>query len=269
MRKRSFWVAAILVCVATPLGLAAATEFHAQLFPVTGEVRLANKSSLAIPFVYYSISSASSALNGSSAAWKSISDFYDASGNGSIDPSTEWIKLSSSSSELTEAVFSGPGGTLPAMQVFSLGTIWNPNAAPNPDLVFDIRQPDEEMITVTIELAIDGDYSGDGVVDAIDYLLWRRHLGSNTFFVDGSLNGVVDEADYDLWRENFGRTLPLPPYGAGSWAALSMAAARPHAIPEPATAILLLFAAVTVWISARAAVLLDAPCRAHRRAAHP
>lgn len=268
MRKRSLWIAAILVCVVTPLSLAAATEFHAQLFPITGEVRLANKGSLPVTFVYYSITSAANALNGSSAAWKSISDFYDASGNGFIDPSTEWIKLSSSSSALTEAVFGGPGGSLPAMQVVSLGTIWNPYAALHPDLLFDIRQPDEQMVNVTIELAIDGDYSGDGVVDAVDYLLWRRYFGTNTYFADGNLNGVVDEADYDLWRENFGRTVPLPPYVAGSAVASTFAHARWSAIPEPTTASLML-AALAAWIIARAGVLRAVPCAARRRAVRP
>lgn len=44
-----------------------------------------------------------------------------------------------------------------------------------------------------------GDFSGDGVVDAADYTLWR----------DG-LPGGSQWLDHMLWRENFGRTLAAP-----------------------------------------------------------
>ena len=39
---------------------------------------------------------------------------------------------------------------------------------------------------------IDGDYNGDGVVDAADYVKWRD--------TDGT------QPNYDKWRANFGRT---------------------------------------------------------------
>ena len=50
-----------------------------------------------------------------------------------------------------------------------------------------------------------GDYNRDGVVDAADYVVWRKTLGSDTeLAADGSRNGVIDPADYELWRANFG-----------------------------------------------------------------
>ncbi|TWT33936.1 FG-GAP repeat protein [Posidoniimonas corsicana] len=41
-----------------------------------------------------------------------------------------------------------------------------------------------------------GDYSGDGVVDAADYVVWRDGLG-----------GVYQQSDYLVWRDNFGASL--------------------------------------------------------------
>jgi len=73
-----------------------------------------------------------------------------------------------------------------------------------------------------------GDYNDDGVVDAADYVLWRRTLGSTTDLrADGNESGrgagIVDMSDYSVWRANFGSTMP----GSGG----NMTAS----IPEPAS----------------------------------
>ncbi len=59
--------------------------------------------------------------------------------------------------------------------------------------------------------ALPGDYNANSSVDAGDYVLWRKTLGSTTQLqADGSgptvgvPNGVVDQADYTYWRSNFG-----------------------------------------------------------------
>jgi autotransporter-associated beta strand protein len=59
-----------------------------------------------------------------------------------------------------------------------------------------------------------GDYNNDGVVDAADYVVWRKGLGT-----------TYNQNHYEIWRANFGRTI-----GAG--AELS------PAVPEPATIVL-------------------------------
>jgi hypothetical protein len=66
-----------------------------------------------------------------------------------------------------------------------------------------------------------GDYNGNGIVDAADYVIWRKN--------DGTPLG------YNTWRTNFGRTL-----GSGS-GALSQTA-----VPEPAATSLLLLAILSV-----------------------
>ena len=161
MSSRPFLAAAVfygwLAAHATP---ACAVELYAQLFPLTGEIRIVNRDAAPVPFVFYSITSAGGALDGSSEVWLSISENYDGSGDGLIDPDHEWFVLAEEPTELTEAVFNGPGGSFPATRAISLGQIWDPFAVPFPDLVFDIRD-DEQVIPVTIELALDGDYSSN------------------------------------------------------------------------------------------------------------
>jgi hypothetical protein len=76
-----------------------------------------------------------------------------------------------------------------------------------------------------------GDFNNDGVVDAADYVVWRKASPTDTLPNDKT-PGVVDASDYNDWRANFG-TRAL----AGS-AALSS-----DGVPEPAS-VLLLFTAI-------------------------
>lgn len=72
-----------------------------------------------------------------------------------------------------------------------------------------------------------GDFNLNGSVDAADYVLWRKTLGSTTNLQAdqsgpsvGVPNGVVDQADYAYWRSNFGAT-GVPNGGLGSGAELA------------------------------------------------
>ncbi len=71
-------------------------------------------------------------------------------------------------------------------------------------------------------LALPGDYTGDGLVDAADYTRWRDTLGSTTeLAADGDGNGEIDDADYDVWASAYGSIF----HGAGTSAS--------GAVPEP------------------------------------
>jgi hypothetical protein len=72
---------------------------------------------------------------------------------------------------------------------------------------------------------LSGDYNGNGVVDAADYVVWQNTFGQNgaRLAADGNGNNVVDAADYDVWRSQFGRTLS--------------SSAAPVALPEPMTSL--------------------------------
>jgi fibronectin-binding autotransporter adhesin len=75
---------------------------------------------------------------------------------------------------------------------------------------------------LSIDVAgIPGDFNHNGIVDAADYVVWRKGLGA-----------TYTQSDYDVWRARFGQT-------AGSGASASANAAA----PEPATAVLLILAA--------------------------
>jgi hypothetical protein len=90
---------------------------------------------------------------------------------------------------------------------------------------------------------VPGDYNGNGVVDAADYVVWRK-TASDLFLgpgyaADGSgpggvPDGYVDGYDYDFWREQFGNGNP---FGSGS----STGNLSSAAVPEPMTA---MFAAI-------------------------
>ncbi|HEX5472702.1 MAG TPA: hypothetical protein VFW73_12500 [Lacipirellulaceae bacterium] len=99
------------------------------------------------------------------------------------------------------------------------------------------------VVANIIDNDLPGDYNANGSVDAADYVLWRKTLGSTTNLVaDGSgptagaPNGVVDQFDYDYWRSNFGNVDPLS--GAGSDAGLgSTQLAVTSDLREPVTTV--------------------------------
>jgi hypothetical protein len=67
---------------------------------------------------------------------------------------------------------------------------------------------------------LSGDYTRNGVVDAADYVVWRKQQTSNGALpfssADANGDGAVDDADYGLWRANFGNTLPQSEVSASS-----------------------------------------------------
>ena len=90
-----------------------------------------------------------------------------------------------------------------------------------------------ELLTGTglLQVRLVGDYNGDNVVDAADYVLWRKDPASH----GGNPQG------YNEWRANFGN-----PPGSGSGSGLSAGA-----VPEPGSALLLMFGLTAVGIGRR------------------
>ena len=85
---------------------------------------------------------------------------------------------------------------------------------------------DEPDATINAIAALAGDFNGDGVVDAADYVVWRNGLGT-----------IFMPSDYNVWRMHFGQT-------AGSGAALS--SAQSAAVPEPAGLLLIIAGTILV-----------------------
>jgi autotransporter-associated beta strand protein len=100
---------------------------------------------------------------------------------------------------------------------------------------------------VTMELlsALLGDYNGNGVVDAADYVVWRNTLGQSPpgLAADGNSSGTIDAGDYTVWRTHFGQTA-----GSGSGASANAA------VPEPATLVQLLVGTLALLFRRRATV---------------
>lgn len=69
------------------------------------------------------------------------------------------------------------------------------------------------LVTVTNQSEpLVGDYNGNGVVDAADYVVWRN---GGPLQNEGDTPGAVTSEDYHVWRANFGRAL-----GTGSGATI-------------------------------------------------
>jgi hypothetical protein len=83
-----------------------------------------------------------------------------------------------------------------------------------------------------------GDYNQNGVIDGADYVVWRKNLGGSTSLPNDDTPGVGLD-DYTRWRTDFGQA-------AGSGARVNTNAA----VPEPATLVMLMFAA-TGWFLRR------------------
>jgi hypothetical protein len=131
-------------------------------------------------------------------------------------PLTSWTGLTAGSSSYSiYFALNGNWGSLPASVYF------------------------DNLRLVNITAPLTGDFDDNGVVNAADYIVWRKTLGSTTDLrADANLNRVIDAADYQLWRSNFGAS------GTSGGASITNAP-----VPEPTTSLLLI------------AGLLFVPCR--------
>jgi PEP-CTERM motif len=88
-------------------------------------------------------------------------------------------------------------------------------------------------ITPTAAVSESGDFNGDHVVDAADYVVWRKGLGT-----------IYTPTDYDAWRSHFGQTA-----GSGSGATMN------SAVPEPASLVMLIIGMLAICVLRRGPVV--------------
>jgi hypothetical protein len=90
---------------------------------------------------------------------------------------------------------------------------------------------------VPVSAGLDGDYNANGAVDTADYVLWRKHLGTNVALPNDTTPQDVGTEDYDIWRENFGATSGGPAAAAN--------------VPEPAACFLFSIGGCTLSVVRR------------------
>jgi hypothetical protein len=74
------------------------------------------------------------------------------------------------------------------------------------------------FVQVFHPLPFAGDYNGNGVVDAADYVTWRKNVGQATLNNRGAgITGQVGQADLDYWRAHFGALAPQGGDGGAVW----------------------------------------------------
>jgi hypothetical protein len=90
------------------------------------------------------------------------------------------------------------------------------------------------VLSVAGVVGTPGDYNNNGTVDAGDYVLWRKYQGSTHVLSNDPTGGTIGAGQYTTWRTHFGQ-----PPGSGTGATGSVSTT----VPEPATLVLLMFAA--------------------------
>jgi hypothetical protein len=220
----------LLACwVAAPTARA---ELRATVRLGSGFMFLQNTGEEAISLTGYTIGSESGSLR--PLQWQAITDRLDQDGSGAVDVDDSWVILSPlqpfpiTAGDLSEGVFTGDGGFLAPGQIVSLGGVWNPAGELDVSLV--ITNIDAAIMPIDIYYIPSADFNLDGVVDALDYVVWRNSLGDGGvgLLADANGDGLVNGADYTNWRNEFGNTQFMAP---GALHAPALAIAN---VPEPA-----------------------------------
>lgn len=95
---------------------------------------------------------------------------------------------------------------------------------------------------------LEGDYNGDGTIDAADYITWRNAMSvQGAVLINDATPGFVNEDDYLVWRSNFGQTLGIE------------AIANSQGVPEPSSIVLTFLVAAA--IGARFRPIREIYCR--------
>ena len=112
----------------------------------------------------------------------------------------------------------------------------NNSSTPQPVLAEVVDHPGGDVgspgFVSGVTIPLNGDYSGNGVVDAADYVLWRHTMQTSAALPRDTSPESVSAADYELWRANFGQTGAA---GSGLEAA---------SVPEPTSGVMVVIVAM-------------------------
>ena len=135
---------------------------------------------------------------------------------------------------------------------YALGALWNTGGDRNLQLVYQLANEATSRVGAVVFGALPplsgggvaGDYNNDGKVDAADYTVWRNNLGdaNEDDIHNNGDGGGVTAMDYAFWKTHFGTG------GSGSGAG----GVQTVQVPEPATLLSVLFAAVGIVAGSKA-----------------
>lgn len=186
-----------------------------------GQVTLKNQTGAAVNINYYEIISAgTTGENGNSlnaTSWNSLQEqnlpgFPAGNGTGN-----GWEQFGGSNSSVVgESYLTGNSAVANGASI-GLGAAFRPGFAQ--DLIFQYGA------LLGDSGPLDGDFNGDNKVDAADYVVWRKTIGTPTA--------------YNLWRDNFGATGgPSGPSTLVQGFVRYVTSGGGSAVPEPSTVIL-------------------------------
>jgi hypothetical protein len=148
-----------------------------------------------------------------------------------------WDRVPASNSNLLNEVNLTSMSTFAPTNSASLGNVFTVGGVR--DITFLYAGPNDTSLRsglvryVSAAGGVAGDYNGNGVVDAADFVLWRK---GGPLQNEGRSTGVTDAADYYFWKARFGATA-----GAGGGSSLGGSA-----VPEPSLLSLIMIGA---WIA--------------------
>jgi hypothetical protein len=188
-----------------------------------GHAQILNDSQQSVNIEGYTIGSSDGSLL--TGTWNSLDDQNAAGG--------DWLEANPLASRISEFK-SGGSTTLNNLNGVNLGQIFN-SAGSQDGITFEfliagqstpftgaVTFRDLSTITPIGPAGVLGDYNNDHVVDAADYVVWRKNLGQNVVLPNDSTSGTVGAEDYGVWRSHFGMTSGS---GAGNLGSV--------AVPEP------------------------------------
>lgn len=151
---------------------------------------------------------------------------------GATDRVTYWVDPSNVASEATATASAAATGVIDTLAMNTTSDIdrlrvvissWE-----NRRFFFDEVRLAYDFESLRGELptsGLDGDYNNDGLVDAVDYAVWRENLGASVELPNDTTPGTVTSEDFTVWQANYGAAPP----------------ASAVATPEPAAIVLVSF----------------------------
>ncbi|MBX3435264.1 MAG: PQQ-dependent sugar dehydrogenase [Pirellulales bacterium] len=233
----------------------------------TGAITLTNNTGAPLSLKSLSLASSVGAIQRS--ALTPITGFYDAEGDGSVDDVNAWIVTSPAGSySLFAEASTGDPGTLDAGQQIVLSPASGWIRSPVEDLALSITDAADAVVNATVTYVGNGgnpfvrsDLNFDGALTVADWEIFVANAGA-TFaglstaasYGFGDLNGDGENgyADFQLFKADY-----VAVHGEAAFAAL-------RAVPEPATAGLLLISGFAGARRRQAAAPRRTPTGEHR-----